>query len=476
MSEIPAQNNRVLWRWVVVFATGAVIYFAPIPEGVSREAWMLLAIFIATIVGSIVQPLTGAAVVLLGVIATVFFGALTPQAALRGYAEPVVWLVLAAFFLSVAMIKTGLGQRIALIFVRAIGRKTMGLGYALVATDFVLASMIPSNAARNGGVILPIAKGACETYDSRPHDGTEKRLGTFLMNLLYQCDVIICATFITGQASNVIIADLAARTAGIEIGYGGWFAAAIVPSLISLAAVPYIIFRLAPPEVRETPAAAEFANAELERLGPMTLNEKLMLAVLFAVVAMWTVKGHLHDIDTAIVALSGVCILLLARVVEWRDLMGEQNAWSVFIWYGGLVNMAFELNQTGLTKLFAETMGGYTGGLSWPTALVILALIYFYSHYFFASITGHVLAMFVPFLAVTMTAGAPYGLAVLVLAFFSNLNAGLTHYGTTPAPIYFGTGYVTQRKWWTVGFAAAAANILIWSTAGPVWWKLLGWW
>jgi divalent anion:Na+ symporter, DASS family len=268
MSEIPAQNNLVLWRWAVVFATGAVIYFAPIPDGVSREAWMLLAIFIATIVGSIVQPLTGAAVVLLGVIATVFFGALTPQAALRGYAEPVVWLVLAAFFLSVAMIKTGLGQRIALIFVRAIGRKTMGLGYALVATDFVLASMIPSNAARNGGVILPIAKGACETYDSRPHDGTEKRLGTFLMNLLYQCDVIICATFITGQASNIIIADLAARTAGVEIGYGGWFAAAIVPSLISLAAVPYIIFRLAPPEVRRNAGGCRIRKCRAREARP----------------------------------------------------------------------------------------------------------------------------------------------------------------------------------------------------------------
>ena len=210
------EQSKTWWRWLVVVASALAVVFIPVPEGIRRESWTLLAIFIATIVGSIVQPLTGSAMVLLGVVATVLFGALEPKDALKGYSEPVVWLVLAAFFLSVGMIKTGLGRRIALLFVRAIGRKTIGLGYALVSTDFILASMIPSNGARNGGVILPIAQGVCETYDSRPDDGTAQKLGTFLMNLLYQCDVIICATFLTGQASNLIIAKLAKETAALN--------------------------------------------------------------------------------------------------------------------------------------------------------------------------------------------------------------------------------------------------------------------
>jgi DASS family divalent anion:Na+ symporter len=84
--------------------------------------------------------------------------------------------------------------------------------------------------------------------------------------------------------------------------------------------------------------------------------------------------------------------------------------------------------------------------------------------------------MFIPFLAVTLAVGAPVGLAVLVLTYLSNLSAGLTHYGTTPGPIYFGLGYVTQRNWWTIGFFASLINIAIWSVIGPIWWKLLGWW
>lgn len=468
--------QRAWVKWAITLGVGVAIVLAPRPEGVTPEAWTLLAIFIATIVGSIVQPLTGSAVVLLGVVAAVVFGALKPADALKGYAEPVVWLVLAAFFLSCGMIKTGLGRRIALHFVRAIGRRTIGLGYALVGTDFVLASMIPSNGARSGGVILPIAQGVAAAYDSRPDDGTENRLGTFLMTLLYQADVIICATFITGQASNLIIADLVAKNAGIQLTYLNWLSAAIVPSLASLAVVPLVVYKLFPPEVRETPHASDFARKELAAMGPMSTREKLMLAVLVGVVAVWITKDYLHSIDTAIAALAGICVLLTARVLEWEDLMGHRDAWSVFIWYGGLVNMATFLGGTGLTKIFADRMAGFTGGMTWTAALAVLLLVYFYSHYLFASITAHVLAMLVPFLAVTLTVGAPAGLAVLLLAYFSNLNACLTHYGTTPAPIYFGTGYVTQKRWWTVGLIASVINILIWSTLGPLWWKALGWW
>lgn len=127
-------------RWLITIGCAVGVALIPPPEGVTREAWTLLAIFIATIVGSIVQPLAGSAMVLLGVVALALFRAVPIEKALSGYADKYVWLVLAAFFISRAMIKTGLGHRIALVFVRLIGKRTLGLGYALVFTDFILAS------------------------------------------------------------------------------------------------------------------------------------------------------------------------------------------------------------------------------------------------------------------------------------------------------------------------------------------------
>ncbi len=463
-------------KWLIVIGCGVGIAIIPPPEGVTRGSWALLAIFIATIVGSIVQPLTGSAIVLLGVTATVVLGVLKPFDALKGYADPVVWIVLSAFFLSTAVVKTGLGRRVALIFIKLIGKSTFGLGYALVGTDFVLASVVPSNGARNGGIMIPLAVAVSESYDSRPDDGTANRLGSYLVNLLYQCEVVIGATFITGHAGNFVMAKLAKETAGIEIGYLTWLAAAIVPSLISLAVIPAMIYRMNPPEIRSTPDAANFASDELRKMGPMARVEKIVVGTLLTVIFLWTTKDVIHTIDISFIALAGIAALLITRVLEWKELMSDSNAWSTFIWYGGLVNMASALGETGLTKLFAQHSAAFTSGMTWMAALTILLFLYFYSHYFFASITAHVLAMYVPFLVVTLAAGAPAGLAVLCLNYFSTLNASLTHFGTTPGPIYFGLGYVKQGVWWRIGLIASVINIAIWSTFGLGWWKLLGWW
>ncbi len=461
-------------KWGVVVAAALIIAFIPVPQGITPQSWRLLAIFTATIIGSILRPIPGGAVVLLGVATVALTGALPVEQALRGYADPIVWLVLAAFFISRGMVKTGLGRRIALLFVRGMGRRSLGLGYALISTDMVLASVIPSNGARSGGIIFPIAKSISETYDSHPGP-TARRLGAFLMPLLYQADVIICAMFLTGQASNLLIAKFAREAAGVELTYTRWLLGAIVPGLVSLVVVPLLLYKINPPEIKHTPRAAEFAAEELKRMGRLRLPEALMMVVFLLVAALWMTTGW-HGLNYAVVALVGICVLLLTGVLDWEDVVSERGAWDVFIWYGGLVRMAEALGETGLTKMFAAASANVTAGWLWWAALGLLLLIYFYAHYGFASITAHATAMYTPFLIVTIAAGAPPALAVLALAYFSNLNASLTHYGTTPAPIWFGARYVKQRTWWLLGLIVSIPNILIWVVFGFLWWKILGWW
>jgi DASS family divalent anion:Na+ symporter len=494
--QSPPLRGKLI-RWGIVLFIGLAISLTPVPNGITVQSWRLLAIFAATIVGSILRPVPGGAMVLIGISTVAISGALPIREALGGYADPIVWLVLAAFFISRAMIKTGLGRRIAYHFIGAIGHHSLGLGYALISTDFLLASIIPSTGARSGGVVFPIAKSLSEAYESRPGP-TAGRLGAFLMVLLYQCDVIICATFLTGQASNVLIAKFAQQVTGIELTYTSWLLGAIVPGLVSLAVVPQLLYRVFPPEIKRTPRAAELARNELRRMGTMKWEEKLLLAVFIVVGTMWMIRGlagiipsvapevpsgrfisvltYIAKLDYSIPPLFGVCALLLTGVLSWDDLISERGAWDVFIWYGGLVRMAEALGETGITKRFAETAAGFTAGWRWWMALGILLLIYFYAHYAFASITAHATAMYTPFLVVILAAGAPPYLAVLSLAYFSNLDASLTHYGTTPAPIYFGAGYVSQRMWWLLGLLVSVPNILIWTIFGFGWWKILRWW
>lgn len=473
----PADNigfrSRLL-RWGIVLFVAAAILLIPVPSGITPQAWRLLAIFAATITGSIVRPIPGAAVVLLGVTALPLFRVLTISEALAGYADRFVWLVLAAFFISRGMIKTGLGRRIAFLFIKAIGRHSLGLSYALASTETVLATVIPSTGARSGGIIFPIAKSLAEAYESRPGP-TARRLGAFLMVSVYQCNVIVCAMFLTGQASNPIIARFIRQVTGIEITYARWAVAAIVPALVSLLLVPWLLFKVFPPEIKHTPAARKLATQELTAMGRMKWSEWLMLLV-FALVAILWMTSNLHGIDYATVALVGISVLLVTGVLEWEDLISEKAAWAVFIWYGGLIRMAEALGQTDIPKRFAESSASLTTGWKWWLALASLLLIYFYAHYVFASITAHVTAMFVPFLIVVLAAGTPTYLAVLSLAYFSNLGAALTHYGTTPAPIYFGAGYTTQRTWWWLGLITSVITITVWTLVGFTWWKILQLW
>ena len=504
MGNFPGDADRVelrslILKWAIVAGAGLAVYLAPVPQGITQQAWRLFAIFVATIIGSILRPVPGGAMVLLGIAIVVItkamplsdamirtvtdpanpdlkaVEALRIKATLMGYADPVVWLVLAAFFMSRGMIKTGLGRRIALLFIRAIGRRSLGLGYALVGTDLLLATVIPSNGARCGGITFPIAKSVAEAYDSKPGE-TANRLGAFLMSFIYQCEVIICAMFLTGQAGNLVIQRLTKQQTGIDLNYTTWMVGAIVPGFVCLILTGLLLYRLFPPEVTHTPGATDFARSELSKMGPMTWREKLMLGVFLLVGLLWATTNRLHTVDYSVVALIGICLLLLGGVLTWQDALSEHAAWDVFVWYGGMVRLAEALGETGITKSFAQASAGFTTGWKWWAALALLALIYFYAHYAFASITAHALAMYTPFLIVVIAAGAPSMLAVALLACFSNLSAGLTHYGTTPGPIYFGAGYVTQQKWWQMGLIASVPNILIWTAVGLIWWKILGWW
>jgi len=466
------EGQSVWWRWLVVIGVGLGIVAVGAPTGISAQAWHLFAIFIATILGSILRPAPAGSVVLFGVCAIALTGTMTPAESLRGYSDPLVWLVLCAFFISRGVMKTGLGERIAYLFIGLLGKRSIGLVYALVGTDTLLASIIPSNSARAGGVIFPITRSLAHAYDSHPGESA-RRLGAYLMVAVYQCDVIACAMFLTGQASNVLIARFAQEVTGSELSYTGWLVASIVPGAVALLVVPLVLFRLFPPGVTHTPHATALARSALDRMGAPSRGERMMLFVFVLVALLW-MTTRWHGINYAVVALTGVCVLLATGVLAWEDVLTDRAAWDVFIWYGGLVRMAEALGETGITKRFAEVAAGLTVGWMWGTALVALVLIYFYAHYAFASITAHATAMFTPFLVVVIAAGAPPQLAALSLAYASNLSASLTHYGTTTSPIYFGARYVSQRDWWRLGFITSLVTLAIWGTLGPLWWKLLG--
>jgi DASS family divalent anion:Na+ symporter len=468
---VPAQGLRL----AVAVGVGLIIWFIPAPDGVKPAAMHLLAIFVATIVGIIAKPLPMGAVALIGIMATALTSTLTPEKALSGFSNGTIWLIVIAFFIARGFIKTGLGQRIAYFFVSRLGRRTLGLSYGLVATDLVMAPAIPSNTARAGGVIFPILRSLATTYGSEPNSPSSRKVGAFLTAVSFHANAVTSAMFVTAMAANPLAVELA-KAQDVDISWGRWAIAALVPGLVSLAVIPWLLYKVYPPEVTATPQAADEARQRLTELGPMSAAEKVMLGAFVALLGLWTLGDQLLDINSTVAALVGLAILLVTGVLTWDDIKGEQNAWDTLIWFAALVMMATQLSALGLIPWASKQMSGLVSGWGWVAAFVVLSLAYFYAHYFFASNTAHVSAMYAAFLGAAVVAGAPPLLAALVLGFVSSLFGCLTPYACGPAPVLFGGGYVSLGAWWRLGALVSVANVVIWMVVGGAWMKLLGIW
>jgi DASS family divalent anion:Na+ symporter len=463
-----------IFRFCVAIGVGVAIWCFPVPDGVTPQAWQLLCIFVATIVAIVLEPLPMGAIAIFGIAATTLTGTLPVNDALSGFGNRIIWLVVSAFFIARGFIKTGLGARIAYWFMGLLGRRTLGLGYSMVATDLVLAPAIPSNTARAGAVVFPIVRSVARAYDSRPEDGTARRVGGFLIQCSFQGNLITSAMFMTAMAANPLAVQMAGDQ-GIEITWGRWAMAAAVPGVASLLVVPAVLYAVFPPQIKKTPGAAEMARAKVREMGRMKGTEWIMLGTFILLLFMW-IFGKQLGIHSTVAAMVGLSVLLAARVLTWQDLLDEKGAWDTFIWLSTLVMMATYLNRLGLVPWFSQTVSGWFTDIGWLPAFLGLSLIYFYSHYFFASNTAHVSSMYAAFLAVAVATGAPGVLAALVLGFFSNLFSSMTHYSTGPAPVLFGAGYVRLGDWWRIGLLVSVVNIAIWWGVGGLWWKVIGLW
>ena len=474
----PTANTRtrppIPWvRWAIVLIPGLLLYFLPIP-GLSPSQSHLLAIFVASIVSLVAQPIPMGVTLVLAMTLLALTGTLPPAKVLSGFANVTVWLIFTAFLFARAVTATGFGTRVGYLFIERFARSPLTLGYSIAAADLVLAPFIPSDTARGGGIIYPVARSVAADFGSEPGP-TARRMGSYLMLTAFHTTYTASAIFLTGMAANPLIADFARKLGHVDLTWMTWFKGSSLPGLLSLIVVPWLLLKLFKPEIQNTAPARELARRELQRLGPLSRDEKWLVVIMLGVMTGW-VTSQWHGINNTFVALGGLSAVLLARVLTWDELLAEKKAWDALIWFGPLLMMADALTESGVIKFLSSHIFSLLQGWSWPVALIALVVAYLYAHYSFASMTAHITALYPGFFAAALAAGAPPLVAALALAYFSNLNAGITHYGTGSAPVYFGAGYVSQGDWWRVGFLISVLNLVIWLGIGMWWWKLLGIW
>lgn len=468
-----------------------IAFVIPVPEGVTTEAWLLLAMFIGVISAIIgkVMPIGALSILAItlvavtGVTSDTAAGAM--QDALSSFANPLIWLIGVSIMISRGIIKTGLGERVGYYFIAIWGKKTIGIAYSLAVTELMLAPVTPSNTARGGGIIHPLVRAIANTYDSDPEKGTEGRMGKYLALVNYHCNPISSAMFVTATAPNPLVVNLIAEATNMDIhlSWGTWALAMLLPGLVAMAIMPIIIYMMYTPEIKATPNSVDFAFERLKEMGPIKRDEYIMTGIFVVLLLLWAgvpamIFGAGWEVNPTTTAFIGLSLLLITGVLTWEDVITERSAWDTVIWFAALVMMATFLNKLGLIAWFSNVLETSIGelGLHWMLSSGLLLLAYLYAHYMFASTTAHITAMFGAFFAAGVALGAPPMLYALLMAASSSLMMTLTHYATGTSPVIFGSGYTTLGEWWKVGFVMSVINLLIFVTIGGVWWKVLGYW
>ncbi len=467
------QGAKLLPLFLVV-SLFLVLWFLPVPAGLTLKSWHLFVIFITTIFSLIVKPLPMGAMAIFAVCICAITSTLKLGEVLASFGSSIVWLIVSAFLLARGFIKTGLGSRIAYHFISLLGKNTLGLAYGLTITELIFAPVTPSNTARGAGIVYPIINGLTAQFGSNPKTKTEKKLGSYLIKLLFQVNTITSAMFVTATAGNPLVISIAASQ-GIELNWGIWALACIVPGLANLIILPFLLYYIYPPQIKDTPEAPSFARKKLKDLGPMTVEEIMMVCIFLLLLFLW-VFGDFIGVDATTSGLLGLTILLVTGVLKWSDILSEKSAWDTFIWMSVLIMLSAKLAQLGITDWFGGYIKNFIGGMHWTYVMAIICILYYYAHYFFASMTAHISALYATFLITCLAAGTPPMATALFMGAASSLSAGLTHYGTGSAPVYYGSNYVNIGSWWRIGFIVSVINISIWFLFGLIWWKILGYW
>ena len=457
---------KITWKTVAPLLIWLALYLVPVPAGLNANQWHYFALFAAVIAALILESMPVGAIGLIGLTAAGLSGYVEhdPNKALRwmlgGFSESTVWLIVGAFVFSIGYRKSGLGRRLALLLVHHLGRRTIGLGYAVAFSDLVLAPATPSNTARSGGTIYPIVSNIPRIYGSEPGP-TAGRIGTYVMWTAFATTAVTSSLFLTALAPNAAALAIAKRITGVEVEWSQWFIGFAPLGILLLILVPLLSYVVCRPEVKESPEIVEWSASELKTMGSLSRNEWIMAALVLLAMFLWicgsnpTISLPLlgsNFINPTMVVFVVISLMLLTGVIEFEDIVREKSAWEVFFYFTSLLTLSSGLNEIGFIKWVAEGYAKELAGLGPTLGLILLVSFFFWVHYFFSSITSHAAAVLPVVLAVgSSIPGLPIPTLTLLCVYSLGLMGVISPYATGPAPMYYGSGYIGKGAFWKLG-------------------------
>ena len=458
-------SDKVI-KAIIPFIVLAIIWVIPVPEGLTKNGWLFLGVFLAVVTGLILEPVPSALIGFAGVSFAAVLG-LTGDAgqsiswALSGFSNTVIWLIFTAFMIALGYQKTGLGKRISLIMVKYLGKSSLGLGYAVALSDLFLSPFMPSNTARSAGTVYPVAINIPWIFNSTP-DHEPRKLGSYLMWVGIASTCVTSSMFLTALAPNLLAIEFIAEGTGHIISWAEWAKIMLPLMLPTFLLTPWLIYIIYPPYQKHSPKAPAWADSELKKLGSLTKKEILMGLLAGVALIMW-IFGEKIGIHPTTTAIAVVSVMIFLNVITWDDLISRKEAVNILLWFASLVAMASGLEKVGVLSWIGANTEVLLMQMSPVMVILSILFIFYFLHYFFASITAHTTALMPLFVAVAARILSAEQLIpfLILLAGSLGIMGILTPYATGPSPVWYGTGYISQSRWWAMGALFGAIYFIV---------------
>ena len=335
---------------------------------VGHKALALFAgIFVLYLTESIPLPITSLAIVPLAAL----MGIATPAGALEGFASTSVYLIVGAFVLAAAMVKSKLAERITYKMMQWVGTTSTRITLGITLVNILLAFLVPSSTARTA-ILLPVCIGIIDVFGK---EGRTKFAVNLLLTLSFT-NATISAGILTATVPNPVTVDFIAKAGGPVITFTQWLLYGFPPALLMTFFTWWVIQKMYPPETLSLPGGESYLKEKLRELGAVTGDEKRSLFVFLLVVGLW-VTGEMTKIDTTIACLSGVILLFLPKIgfLSWAD-ANKGISWQIIFVAGGGISLGAMLMKTGAAKWLAVTIFHSLGLASLSVTFMLIIIIF----------------------------------------------------------------------------------------------------
>lgn len=412
-------------------------------------------------------------------------GVMSTRDAAAPFADKVIFLFMGGFMLAVAMERSNLHRRIALITLRIVGARPTRLVLGFMVSTATL-SMWMSNTA-TAVMMFPIALGVIRLVSERTGKTHDNFALCLLLGVAYAASIGGVATPI-GTPPNAFLLAFVRGQYGMEISFFQWMQVGLPMTLLFIPITWIALTRVIYPiRLREIPGGAGFIHEELERLGPVKRSEWSVMSIFAFAVAGWLIRDPLaamapalkpfltERLDDTVIAVIAAILLFVVPVnlgkrefvLDWRS--AEQIPWGILLLFGGGLSLAAGVRASGLDQFIGLQFSAF-GGM--PTLLIVLlvALILI----FLTEVTSNTATatIFFPILAGAAPALGIDPLMLLIPAAMGVSCAFMLPMATPPNALVFATGEVSIRQMAKAGlilnFISAALVTLIVYTGG-VW-------